>query len=153
MFESDLYDVDGFEDVWLRPRPRGHRCRRLCLSLHLHPDHQLLPNHILLPLFSNSLSDDEVRVEHNRQLPWLLPWQLPLPLPCRRRHRDTSALPSQLPRPAAADADRGGTSSRAARRRRARCNGNGNSVDTTVHGACHTNKKITPKHRSHRGGS
>ena len=92
------------------------------------------------------------RVEHNRQLPWLLPWQLPLPLPCRRRHRDTSAPPPQLPRPAAADADRGGTSSRAARRRRARCNGNGNSVDT-VHGACHTNKKITPKHRSHRGGS
>ena len=85
------------------------------------------------------------RVEHNRQLPWLLPWQLPLPLPCRRRHRDTSAPPSQLPRPAAADADRGGTSSRAARRRRARCNGNGNFVDT-VYGACHTNKKITPKH-------
>ena len=27
-----------------------------------------------------------------------------------------------------------------------------NSVDT-AHGACHTNKNITPKHRSHRGGS
>jgi hypothetical protein len=80
------------------------------------------------------------RVEHNRQLPWLLPWQQPLPLPCRWRHRDTSAPPSQLPRPAAADADRGGTSSRAARRHRARCNVNGNFVGT-VHGACHTNKQ------------
>ena len=93
------------------------------------------------------------RVEHNRQLPWLLPWQQPLPLPCRRRHCDTSAPPSQLPRPAAADADRGGTSPRASRRRRTRRSGNGNNSVDTAHGACQTNKKITPKHRSHRGGS
>ena len=92
------------------------------------------------------------RVEHNRQLPWLLPWQLPLPLPCRRRRRDTSVPPPQLPRPAAApDADRGGVSTRRRDDAAAR--------DATVHRCrrhgprfmfAQTNKN---KHRRHRGGT